>query len=301
MHVERASGVFGPKFVAAKIRPRRYDTALLFTNSFSSALVVRIAGIPKRIGYDRDARSLLLTQHLAAPRSSKGSWAPVSAVSYYWHAASSLLDPLTNKALSANAPLPPLSLSLATTPQDEAGADAILKAARLAPSSPFVILNPGGNNPAKRWPTDRFARLADHISSAHALPCLINGSPNEADLVNEILTRCNPLTLVASLPQLGISIGTLKALTRRSRLLVTNDTGPRHLAAAFGVPLVSLFGPTDPRWLLFRAWLLADAPSWLVDLYARHGETAAAWIHDKPAVKAALRVLMDRVIATQAR
>ena len=62
-----------------------------------------------------------------------------------------------------------------------------------------------------------------------------------------------------------------------------------------------VYGPTDPRWLLFRAWLLADAPSWLVDLYARHGETAAAWIHDKPAVKAALRVLMDRAIATQAR
>jgi len=62
-----------------------------------------------------------------------------------------------------------------------------------------------------------------------------------------------------------------------------------------------VYGPTDPRWLLFRAWLLADAPTWLVDLYARHGETAAAWIHDKPAVKAALRVLMDRAIATQAR
>jgi hypothetical protein len=62
-----------------------------------------------------------------------------------------------------------------------------------------------------------------------------------------------------------------------------------------------VYGPTDPRWLLFRAWLLADAPSWLVDLSARHGETAAAWIHDKPAVKAALRVLMDSAIASQAR
>src|SRR5262245_57469670 len=61
LHVERASGVFGPKFVAAKLRPRRYDTALLLTNSFSTALTVRIAGIPRRIGYDRDARGLLLT------------------------------------------------------------------------------------------------------------------------------------------------------------------------------------------------------------------------------------------------
>jgi hypothetical protein len=62
-----------------------------------------------------------------------------------------------------------------------------------------------------------------------------------------------------------------------------------------------VYGPTDPRWLLFRAWLLADAPTWLVDLYAQHGEMAAEWIHDKPAAKALLRVFMDSAIASQAR
>jgi len=62
-----------------------------------------------------------------------------------------------------------------------------------------------------------------------------------------------------------------------------------------------VYGPTDPRWLLFRTWLLADAPTWLVDLYAQHGEMAAEWIHDKPAAKALLRVFMDSAIASQAR
>ena len=62
-----------------------------------------------------------------------------------------------------------------------------------------------------------------------------------------------------------------------------------------------VYGPTDPRWLLFRAWLLAEAPTWLVDLYAQHGEMAAEWIHDKPAAKALLRVFMDSAIASQAR
>jgi hypothetical protein len=62
-----------------------------------------------------------------------------------------------------------------------------------------------------------------------------------------------------------------------------------------------VYGPTNPRWLLFRDWLLTDAPRWLVDLYASRGEAFATWIHDKPAMKAALRLLMDRAIATQTR
>jgi hypothetical protein len=62
-----------------------------------------------------------------------------------------------------------------------------------------------------------------------------------------------------------------------------------------------VYGPTNPRWLLFRAWLLsADAPTWLRDLYGMHGEAFAAWIHDKPAVKMALRVLMDAAIDSTA-
>jgi hypothetical protein len=62
-----------------------------------------------------------------------------------------------------------------------------------------------------------------------------------------------------------------------------------------------VYGPTNPRWLLFRAWLLsANAPRWLRDLYGMHGEAFAAWIHDKPAVKMALRVLMDAAIDSTA-
>ncbi len=248
LHVERSSGVFGPKFVAAKIRPRQYDTALLLTNSFSTALIVRIAGIPRRIGFDRDARGLLLTDRLRAPKRDRGDWAPIPAVTYYTHAARCLLDPAHPRELAATTPLPPDPMSLVTTPDEETAATAILAKANLPPDAPFALLNPGGNNPAKRWPPDRFAALADHLSRTHGLTTLINGSPAEADLVNTILSACNALTPVAGLPSLGITIGALKALARRAKLMVTNDTGPRHLAAAFGVPVISLFGPTDHRW-----------------------------------------------------
>ncbi|VAX36144.1 hypothetical protein MNBD_PLANCTO03-453, partial [hydrothermal vent metagenome] len=97
--IERASGVMGPKRAAAKIRPRRFEAALLLTNSFSTALATRIAGIPSRVGYDRDGRGLLLTHRLRAlewPGSTarKRRWAPISAVAYYYAAGRAVLgDP----------------------------------------------------------------------------------------------------------------------------------------------------------------------------------------------------------------
>lgn len=274
VHLAHPGGVMGPKFTAAKLRPRRYDTALLFTNSFSTALVTRIAGIPRRLGYDRDARGLLLTDKVKAPKLDSGRWAPVPAVDYYWRLARLLitghpaptLDAAPAGCLDAD---PPAYMELATTPEEERAADDLLARANISarataratggsPTSagapgtssarthPLAILNPGGNNPAKRWPAERFAALADHLASAHGMTVLINGAPSEVDLVAAISAAAR--TPVISLPALGITLASLKAIVKRSRLMVSNDTGPRHIAAAFGVPLVSLFGPTDPRW-----------------------------------------------------
>ena len=137
-------------------------------------------------------------------------------------------------------------MELATTPEEEAAADQLLATAGIAPGMPMALLNPGGNNPAKRWPMDRFATLADHLSSPqphHPHQWIAR----EADLVASIAAACRVAHPV-QLPALGINLGSLKALTRRCRIMVTNDTGPRHVAAAFGVPVVSLFGPTDHRW-----------------------------------------------------
>jgi len=251
LHVERASGVMGPKFVAAKVRPRRYDTALLLTNSFSTALVVRLAGIPRRIGYDRDARGLLLTDRLEAPRRERGGWAPVPAVEYYLRLAERfLLSPGSEGAASPAGRVPPMEL--ATTESEERSADDLLARAGIAPGARMALLNPGGNNPAKRWPVERFAALADYLAERHAMTVLLNGSPAEAELVGAIASACR-IARPVQLPGLGINLGSLKAVIRRCRLMVTNDTGPRHIAGAFGVPLVSLFGPTDPRWTIIPA------------------------------------------------
>ncbi len=258
VHADRPVGMMGPKRVAARVRARRYDGALLLTNSFSSALVTRLAGIPRRVGYDRDSRGLLLTQRLRAPRRD-GGWAPVPAVVYYHHAARCFIDPATPALAPERAgpdpyafTLPPgARLELAVTqPQARVTAD-LLARAGIEPGSRWAVLNPGGNNPAKRWPIERFAAISDHLFQAHGCHVLVNGSPGETELIEALVVQAR--APVVNLARLGVTIGSLKGIVRGAAILVTNDTGPRHFAGAFGVPLVTLFGPTDPRWTTIPA------------------------------------------------
>jgi len=255
VHVGRASGVMGPKRLASQLRPRQYDTVLLFTGSFSTALITRIAGIPRRVGYERDGRSLLLTDGLVPHRrrdvepysrseTDPGAWAPVPACDYYYALTRYLLASHNLRAYSMG----PLELS--TIDAEERAATDLLDRAKLTPDQQrrMIILNPGGNKDEKRWPAERFAALADHFIEHHRATVLFNGSPKEADLVRSIIAQVKHTEHAASLPELGMNLSILKALVKRCKLMVTNDTGPRHIAAAFGVPVVTLFGPTDHRW-----------------------------------------------------
>lgn len=247
VHVERAGGVMGPKFAAAKVRPRRYDTAILFPNSFSTALIVRIAGIPRRIGYSRDSRGLLLTESIRPPKTAKGDWAIVPAVDYYYTLAHRLLLPGGDASSEAPLALPTGQfMELATTPDEERAGAEILAKGGVREGERLVMLNPGANKDWKRWPGDRYAALAKHVREHFGATVLLNGSPAENELIDSIAAQAG--CPVVALPRLGIRIGSLKAIVRRCSLMVTNDTGPRHIAAAFGVPLVTIYGPTDHRW-----------------------------------------------------
>lgn len=284
LHVDRARGMMGPKHVAAKIRPRRYDAAVLLTNSFSTALITRLAFIPRRIGYDRDGRGLLLTERLKPERSAArgGDYACISAVEYYLRAARAVVG----EHDSVKAP----RLELGVTAEQQAAGRAVLEKAGVRDGEPYAVLNPGANNPAKRWPAERFAAAGMRLIKSHGFKVLVNGSPAEADLCDAVVrgteshvqshsvppdvaalgdsrcehsvsprvpgTGCPPSRTsggtgtrwTASLPACGITIGALKHIVHGARVMLTNDTGPRHIAAAFGVPVVTLFGPTDPRW-----------------------------------------------------
>ncbi len=230
--IETASlrGVLGPWSDARRLRSLRPDAVLLLPNSFRSGLFARFIGADRRIGFRRDRRGWLLNEAITPPP--RG--APHPTLDEYVM----LAEQAFGLSITDRRP------ELGTTDADERAADELLEG--LEP--PFILLNPGANRTDKRWPASHFARLADAVQAERRCTVLLNGSPAEAGLVEEVrsLARSEPI----SLPERGSTLGGLKAVIRRADLMVSNDTGPRHLAAALGTPCVALFGPTDRRWTI---------------------------------------------------
>ncbi|MEM9373626.1 MAG: lipopolysaccharide heptosyltransferase II [Planctomycetota bacterium] len=308
IHTFQPHGIMAPKRAASKVRGRAYDTALLLTNSFSTALIARLAFIPRRVGYSRDSRGMLLTDPVRPPRNADNSWKITPAVDYYWNLASHLLDepeidwsihtPTDCRQIPLALP-GDARLELPVTDKDNAAAEAILGRSGLT-DSPFALLNPGGNNPAKRWPAERFAQLADHLRHRHNIGVLVNGSPAESDLCDAIAGQSSASQghkPIASLPGLGNTLGSLKALCRRASVMITNDTGPRHIAAAAGTPLVTLFGPTDPRWTTIPVHPHLDGSPSETVLVADETLPPEASANDHPDRCRVDRITLERVIA----
>jgi heptosyltransferase II len=243
--------VMAPAKIAGKLRAYKFSAALILPNSFASALAIRLAGIDYRVGYDRDGRGGMLTHRLEPARRlpPHSGYAPVSAVDYYYKLGQKLISALGWELPAGAKP----TLHLAATEADKRHAEEILRVGGIKPGEAFALINPGANNPAKRWPVERFAALVHHLISVHKLKVALNGAPSELPLINTIhlavtLNHPEDENMLVDLPKLGGTIGSLKAIIAQSRIVITNDTGPRHFAAAFERPCVTLFGPTDHRW-----------------------------------------------------
>lgn len=220
-----------------RLRAERPDAAVLLPNSIRTAAISRLAGIPRRLGYDRYARGLLLTDRLAPPRDAKGRLLPCPIVEYYLKLAHAL-----------GCPGDGVRLELATTPADEAAADEAVAALGVDPSAGLVCLNTGGAfGPAKAWPVEYFGELARRLAAELDVAVVALCGPSERDESRRIAElAAHPR--VVSLADRPLSLGLSKAFVRRSSLLITTDSGPRHFAAAFGTPVVTLFGPTRIEW-----------------------------------------------------
>ena len=216
------------KAAAAALKAHRFDAVLLLTNSFGSALPFRLAGIPGRWGYSRDARGPLLTRRVRV----KETIEPRHQRDYY-------LDLLAGLGFAAAFS----GSGLKVTPEERAAAERMLDDAGRDRSRPLVILNPGAAyGPAKRWPADRFAALGRLFQSRANAEVLIVGSSGDraiADAVAAGLER--PALNFAG----RTSLRELAALISLGRLFVTNDTGPMHIADALATPILAVFGPTD--------------------------------------------------------
>lgn len=219
------------------LRRGGYDLAVLGPNSLRSALAARLGGVKRRLGYKRDGRGFLLTDKLAPPRNADGSFAVTPALDYYLKLAEHLGCDARSKRME-----------LAVGDADVAAAAKLLADAGADAARPLVVLNPGGAyGSSKLYPADRFAAAADALIRRRGAQIVINAAPNERPVAEAVVSAMRHTPLV-NLARHDNTLGLLKAVVRRCDLMITNDTGARHVAAALGAPVVTIFGSTDPEW-----------------------------------------------------
>lgn len=225
----RHTGVSGRFRLVGDLKTRAFDAAILFQNAFEAALLAYLARIPIRYGYDTDARGMLLTQKI-----------PVSDAVLRKHQVSYYLDLLAPLDLEI-APMRPI---LALAPEEEVEADRWLETAGLKVAT-LVGISPGATyGTAKCWNPERYAAVAERLAREHDAAVLIFGSPAERGRAEKILEKMtSPAKILCGERSLRQSM----ALVKRCNLFITNDSGLMHVADAFGVPVVAIFGPTNPE------------------------------------------------------
>ncbi|HKW87258.1 MAG TPA: lipopolysaccharide heptosyltransferase II [Candidatus Acidoferrales bacterium] len=215
------------------LRREKFDCALLLQNAFSAAWLVWRAGIPERIGYSRDGRGALLTRALPVPQTDE---APVHESYYY-------LELLKRAGWLTD--LPEIKqIELQVAPATAEVAEAALLNAGVRRGTLRVAVAPGAAfGSAKCWLPERFAAVADGLIEEFGADVILFGTAAEIDASRQIASqmRHRPVNLVGQTP-----IGQLPAFFSRCNLFIGNDSGAMHVAAAAGIPVVAVFGSTDP-------------------------------------------------------
>ena len=219
-------GLLGLLRLAQAVRALEADLALILPNSFEAALVPWLAGVPRRVGCVSDGRGFLLTHGL--PRRAAG---PCHQVYHYLR--------IVHAVGAEWGGVPRLDIS----PAARATAEELLRAAGIGAEDPILSLNPGAiYGSAKQWVPERFAAACDLLAGAWGTRTVLVGSQREAAMLGAVAGMMRTPAVV-----LGgkTDLPTLAALLAQSRLLLTNDTGAMHVAAAAGTPVLAVFGPTD--------------------------------------------------------
>lgn len=220
------------------LRDDGFDLAIMLPNSFESALTSFLTGIPRRFGYNKDLRGLLLTDPIAVPEWKNRR----HEVFYYLGLIVEVEKRMLGRDTVSNA-YPDTSLEVS----DERIAAARAKLAILGacPAKPTVALGVGSTNSrAKRWPAERFAQLNDRLWSELEANVILVGSKSEKDVAAEVAGSCGkpPIDLTGN-TDLAEAVAMLAAVD----LLISNDMGLAHIAPAVGTGTITIFGPTNPE------------------------------------------------------
>jgi heptosyltransferase-2 len=214
-----------------------FDLAVLFPNSFQAALIPALARVPLRIGYATQGRRLLLTHPLETPK-----WRNERHEVYYYLNLISALEMILQKKTEAANREPDFGLTVSA--ERSARAQAALRSLGVTAGRPLVALCPGSiNSRAKRWPAERYAALGDRLIEELNAEVLLIGSANEQDVSLAVAKQMRRQPVVATGSS---SLAEATAILDLADLLITNDTGPAHIAAALGRPTIVIFGPTNP-------------------------------------------------------
>lgn len=216
---------------ARRIRQGEFDAAVILPRSLRTALEARLAGIPRRIGFSGSGRSWLLT----------------GAVPFPWREPACNVDTYLALADALGIRDPDRTIRLAETPVGQEGAERLLAPDGKRLARPLFLFVPGAAfGSAKCWPEGHFTALGRLLAERSGGTILVSGGPGEDAACRRIAEGIGPSA--RAVPAEAAPLSVLKSLVARVDFVVTNDTGPRHIAAAFGVPGAVLAGPMDPRY-----------------------------------------------------
>jgi heptosyltransferase-2 len=237
----KLESVLSRRTLAKELRRRSIDTILLMPNSLSSAVIARVAGIPRRIGFARDGRSWLLTNaiplHSPSPKDGKTrirNWRESAAIDYYLRLAAELGCRAVDR-----------SMELSVSPQDQELSCALLGQVGFSRDRKLVVMNNSSASAASRlWPIPHVVDACRQLAR-DGVQVLIHASPSDRAMANALAaTISHPLVQsmgkTDDLP-LGLSRGVLSV----ADVVVSTDSGARHMAVALNRRVISLFGPTN--------------------------------------------------------
>ena len=215
-----------------------YDMVLLLPNSFESALTTFLTRIPRRVGYNKDLRGLLLTDPIAVPEWKNRR----HEVFYYLNLVSEIEKRVLGRD-TVSASFPDISLEISDERKFEASK--MLTEFGIDPRRQTVAFGVGSTNSrAKRWPAERYAELNDRLQRDASVNVVLIGSKEEIEVANTVSELCKikPINL-AGKTDLAEAVATLSVVD----LLISNDMGLAHVAPAVGTQTIAIFGPTNPE------------------------------------------------------